>query len=230
MDNSKFEILANLMIERNLILNILQTLFRDLTIKEIETNFYEVIRAKYMAKIKSIDIKLSKEGRNLLCSKCQQIIDEEEPIFSCINCGFPFHSNHLEEPSNKEENSCPNCGSFFNIQRIDGFFKIELKKIEYNYKHLHTDISRIDVRIDGKKLMLKPTEYDIKMGNKNKQIREKGKCPNCGQDINLKWRYCKKCGYLLQKVQQDEKRCKKCGTNLDPSWRFCKWCGTPISF
>lgn len=230
MDNVKFEVLSNIMVERNIILDILQILSRELEMKEIDPNLFKIIKAKYLAKLKSLDIQMSKSSRNLLCSKCERSLEDDEPTLSCIKCGFPFHQKHLNNSSILNENICTNCGSILRTREFDGFKSVELKKIQHAFKQLFSKISEIDVKIEGKMIKLK---YNVPSQKEN-EIIKKGKdydrCPNCQQTINKEWRFCKKCGFLLEEyVFKGKNTCKNCGTLLDPSWRFCKWCGTPTS-
>ncbi|NVM01230.1 MAG: zinc ribbon domain-containing protein [Candidatus Helarchaeota archaeon] len=230
MVNSKFETFSNLMVERNLIFDVLQILSRELEMKEINPKLFKIIQSKYLAKLKSLDIQLSKASRNLICSKCEQRFDDDELTLSCIKCGFPFHQKHLNESQLNIGNYCANCGSFFRIREFDDFKSVELKKVQYAYKKLHSKISVIGVKIDGKEFKLKHSVPSEKEEEKIKTRKKPTKCPNCGQKIDIKWRFCKKCGYLLKsKGEREENKCKSCGTYLDPGWRFCKWCGAPAN-
>ena len=229
MEHTKFEVLSNIMIERNITLDVLKTLTKEFEMNEIDPGLYKIIKSKYLAKIKSLNIQLSKESRNLECSKCQQTLDDDEPIISCINCGVPFHQKHLDELQIGNESSCSQCGLFFHIIEINDIKSIELKKIEYYYNS-RPKISEINVRIDAKPYKLKYKVPQDKKLKKIKKTKNGMKCPNCGQIVSKEWRFCKKCGFLLERNKIKEKKvCQACGTNLNPSWRFCKWCGTPTN-
>ncbi len=228
MDDSKLKTLSKLMVERNLIFNLLKTLIRDQELKEINADLFKVIQAKYLAKIESNDINLTKEGLNLSCSMCDGSIDREELILSCINCGNPFHEYHLKDVPEDLENICPKCGSIFHVQEIDEFLTIEPKKIENIYERFKNTIPEIAVTVEGKSLALPHKISDLKQEKEISGEQKSIGCPNCGQDIKLNWRFCKKCGYELKEELSGEKdRCRNCGTSIEPSWRFCKWCGAP---
>lgn len=228
MDNSKFEVLSNIMVERNIIFDILQILSRELEMKEIDPTIFKIIKGKYFAKLKSLDIQLSKSSRNLFCSKCERSLEDDEPALSCVNCGFPFHQKHLNESLINNENICTNCGSILRTREFDSFKSVELKKIQFSFKQLRSKISEINVKIEGKVFKLKHIVPSEKEKEKIKTGKYNIKCPNCQQKINKEWRFCKKCGFLLKEKMLNEKNaCKSCGTYLNPSWRFCKWCGAP---
>jgi len=225
MDNSKLEILSNLMAERNLILDILKTVSRDLELKQIEPKLCEILRAKYFAKLDSVDIKLIKEGRKFNCSKCGEPLNGDENILSCLNCGHPFHEYHLKMAPISFENVCPFCGSIYHVHTIDGFVTIELKKLENHFNKLQNKIPLIEVNIEGKPLELRYHMDKLKQQGKDKFSE---KCPKCGNIVDPNWQFCKKCGQALKgKKTSKGKICYNCGTIIEPNWHFCKWCGSP---
>ncbi|MHA1379219.1 MAG: zinc ribbon domain-containing protein [Candidatus Helarchaeota archaeon] len=231
MDNQKLENLSNLMIERNLVLNILRTLSRDLELKEIKQDLYDVIRAKYTAKLDSLDIQIAKESRNFSCSKCEQPLEEDQHVLSCINCGFPFHEYHIKQSPISFENVCSNCGYIYHVKEINDFITIELKKVENYIDNLHSQISFIEISIDGKPLKLQYNVEKIKQKRNVKRDIKAETCPKCGNTVNSNWRYCKICGtFLKKKTPKKNMVCVNCGTTLEKNWKFCKWCGSPTGF
>ncbi len=50
---------------------------------------------------------------------------------------------------------------------------------------------------------------------------QKANCPDCGQSISPKARFCPKCGHQQMVIQQ----CVHCSKNLPPNARFCPKCG-----
>ena len=230
MEGSKLQILSNLMVERNLILNVLKSLSRELELKTIDKNLHDISYAKYLAKLDAIDIQLIKEAqrKKLSCSQCKQPLNGENHILSCMNCGYPFHEYHLKEEPISFENKCPICNAIYHVKRINDLITVELKTIENFYEKFHPKISLVNVTINGSPMQL---PHNLKKVSRSKKDTMKSaKCPQCGEDVNPNWKFCKKCGHSIRKIQKDNAQiCNNCGTPLGASWRFCKWCGAPTS-
>ena len=57
------------------------------------------------------------------------------------------------------------------------------------------------------------------------------KCPNCGNDIPQKMKYCIYCGTTVNTGNpgQSPRRCKACGNVLQPGDTFCVQCGAQFT-
>lgn len=69
--------------------------------------------------------------------------------------------------------------------------------------------------------------------NELRQVRGRGKCPNCGTELASNALYCPNCGFKQPQPEppaQPAKRfCPECGNAVSREARFCNVCGTPLT-
>lgn len=60
--------------------------------------------------------------------------------------------------------------------------------------------------------------------NITSKTHEKNQCPNCGKQIETKYKYCPYCEFAL------EYYCKKCNEKMEPDWKICPYCGSKKNY
>lgn len=66
---------------------------------------------------------------------------------------------------------------------------------------------------------------NVEKGEKSETEGKKveNKCPDCGNQIELEWEACPRCGYSLKASSENE--CPDCGKDIEPDWEACPYCG-----
>ena len=69
--------------------------------------------------------------------------------------------------------------------------------------------------------------------NELRQVRGRGKCPNCGTELPANALFCSNCGFKQPQPEppaQPERRvCPACGSAVSQEARFCRTCGAPLN-
>lgn len=129
--------------------------------------------------------------------------------------------------------------NFADSARLNGVIGENRKKIEKLYASLgqrYYEAHRQDAAPEFPELMEELNAlFDgiAQAEDALRQLRQRGKCPNCGAETAQNALFCAVCGTKLPQPEPPTpagpKFCAVCGNPLAPGVRFCNACGNPVA-